>query len=179
MADRPTDAGDPVFLPDPLPQCLPPAEESGPTSPKSYFNPRQWDAEAANPPVRDEGDPVALGLGKQEGRGRAVLFLGDCHMADGTAAGDDFLSSHLAPVGPGVYYNTGTWISTLVAPGGEEKQVEAFPFLLVYLGKNGSRVEEYYIACDAAPERPAYARLQTPESVNEFRKEFGYKELPR
>jgi hypothetical protein len=87
--------------------------------------------------------------------------------------------THVPAAVPGVYYNTGTWISSLVAPDGEEKQIEAFPFLLVYLARDGSRVEEYYIGCDATPERPAYARLQTPESVNEFRKEFGYKELPR
>jgi hypothetical protein len=45
--------------------------------------------------------------------------------------------THVPAAVPGVYYNTGSWIATLVAPEGKEKQIEAFPFLLVYAGPEG------------------------------------------
>jgi UDP-2,3-diacylglucosamine pyrophosphatase LpxH len=83
--------------------------------------------------------------------------------------------THVPAMAPGVYYNLGTWITSLVAPGGEEKQVEAFPFLLVYVDARGKRVEEYYVVRRKAPAEAAKAVLQSTEMVNELRKEFGYK----
>jgi hypothetical protein len=81
--------------------------------------------------------------------------------------------THVPAAVPGTYYNTDTWITTLVTLGDEERTVDAFPFLLVYAGPDGRRVEEYYIAEEAPGERPR-VRLQTPESVNECRRAFGY-----
>ncbi len=83
--------------------------------------------------------------------------------------------THVPAAAPGVYYNLGTWITTLVAPRGEEAQVEAFPFLLVYLGADGRRVEEYYLVRRDAPDAPPRAMRQSVESVNELRREFGYR----
>ena len=40
--------------------------------------------------------------------------------------------THVPAAVPGEYYNLGTWMSTLVGRRREEKQVEAFPFLLVF-----------------------------------------------
>jgi hypothetical protein len=57
---------------------------------------------------------------------------------------------------------------------GKESQVEAFPFLLVYLDPEDQRVEEYYIIHRDAPNSPAFAVLQSAESVNDLRKAFGY-----
>lgn len=85
--------------------------------------------------------------------------------------------THVPAAVPGVYYNLGTWITTLVATKGKEAQVEAFPFLLVYVEPNGRRVEEYYlIRRDATGGRPQ-AVLQSVESVSEVRKTFGYKKI--
>ncbi len=86
--------------------------------------------------------------------------------------------THVPAFAAGVYYNTGTWITTLVAPGGEEKQVEAFPFLLVYRDRAGRRAEEYYTADQ--PEEgdgPPTAELHTRDSVDELRREYGYEPL--
>ncbi len=85
--------------------------------------------------------------------------------------------THVPALDPGVYHNTGCWISTLVAPKGEERHVEKFPFVLVYLGQDGGRVEEYYTADQPTPDAVATAMLHTEESVNELRKEFGYQPL--
>lgn len=83
--------------------------------------------------------------------------------------------THVPAAVPGVYYNLGTWITTLVAPRGKEAQVEVFPFLLVYVDPDGRRVEEYYIArCDTPGATPR-AVLQSPDSVNELRRFLGYK----
>jgi hypothetical protein len=85
--------------------------------------------------------------------------------------------THVPPAVSGVYYNTGTWIATLVAPKGKEQHIEAFPFLLVYQESTGQRVEEYYIAGAPRPGAPPQAALQTADSVNELRKVFGYKPM--
>ncbi len=82
--------------------------------------------------------------------------------------------THVPAAVPGVYYNTGSWISTLVAPEGEEEQIESFPFLLVYAGPGGERVEEYFTADEERPGGPARATLHTAESVNELRGRYGY-----
>jgi UDP-2,3-diacylglucosamine pyrophosphatase LpxH len=66
-----------------------------PAAERTYFDPERWDGAVANhPPVPDD-DPVAANRGRVEGRGTAILFLSDFHLADGTAGGDDFLESHL------------------------------------------------------------------------------------
>jgi hypothetical protein len=83
--------------------------------------------------------------------------------------------THVPAAAPGVYYNTGTWITTLVAPGGKEAHLEAFPFLLVYLDERGERVEEYYLVNRPGVGQRHQATLQTPESVNALRKACGYK----
>ena len=85
--------------------------------------------------------------------------------------------THVPAMDPGVYYNLGTWISTLVAPGGKEKQIEAFPFLLVYVTPGGRRVEEYYVVFQDKPGASPRAVLQTAESVNALRETFGYSPL--
>ena len=85
--------------------------------------------------------------------------------------------THVPAALPDVYYNLGTWTTTLVAPAGKEAQVEVFPFLLVYADPQGRRVEEYYFVCrDAAGATPR-AVLQTPASVNLVRREFGYPDI--
>jgi UDP-2,3-diacylglucosamine pyrophosphatase LpxH len=81
--------------------------------------------------------------------------------------------THVPAAVPGTYYNTGTWITTLVTLDKEERTIDAFPFLLAYAGPDGRRVEEYYIA-RTAPGEPPRVRLQTQESVNACRREFGY-----
>lgn len=85
--------------------------------------------------------------------------------------------THVPAFAAATYYNTGTWIATLVAPEGEEKHVEAFPFLLVYRDADGRRVEEYYTADQPTPDEAPTAVLHTKESVNELRREYGYDEL--
>ncbi len=82
--------------------------------------------------------------------------------------------THVPAMAPGVYYNLGTWISTLVAPEGKEKQIEVFPFLLVYIDPAGRRREEYYIVHRDIPGATPQAVLQTPELVNQLRQTFGY-----
>ena len=82
--------------------------------------------------------------------------------------------THVPAAVPGVYYNLGTWISTLVAEKGKERQIEAFPFLLVYIDPDGKRVEEYFIVRNDTPGATPRATLQTAESVNALRHEFGY-----
>jgi hypothetical protein len=85
--------------------------------------------------------------------------------------------THVPAAVSGVYYNTGTWISTLVAPGGKEAEVSAFPFLLVYLDRDGRRVEEYYTVGEGVGRAQAEATLRSPEDVNELRKSFGYEPI--
>ncbi len=85
--------------------------------------------------------------------------------------------THVPALVPGVYCNTGTWIATLTAVKGQERHIEAFPFLLVYGGADGKRVEEYFIVFLPAPGERARIELQTPESVNALRREFGYQDL--
>jgi hypothetical protein len=85
--------------------------------------------------------------------------------------------THVPAFEAGAYYNLGAWIASLVAPAGEERQVEAFPFLLVYRGGAGRRVEEYYTAGQQDLKQPASATLHTEDSVNALRGEYGYGEL--
>lgn len=85
--------------------------------------------------------------------------------------------THVPAMAAGAYYNLSTWISTLVAPAGKETQIEAFPFLLVYIAPDGRRVEEYYIVHRDTPGATPIAVLQTPESVNALRRAYGYKDL--
>lgn len=82
--------------------------------------------------------------------------------------------THVPAMVPHVYYNLGTWISTLVAPEGKETQIEAFPFLLVYLDADGRRVEEYYVARRDQAGMTPRVTLQSAQMVNELRGEFGY-----
>jgi hypothetical protein len=86
--------------------------------------------------------------------------------------------THVPAAVPGIYYNTGTWITTLVAPGGKEAEVTAFPFLLVYLDRDGRRVEEYYTVGEGVGPAKSEATLRSPEDVNELRKSFGYEPIP-
>lgn len=85
--------------------------------------------------------------------------------------------THIPAFAAGLYYNTGSWIPSLVAPDGEERHLEVFPFLLIYLGQDGQRVEEYYTACQEGPDEAPTATLHTESSINALRKEYGYKEL--
>jgi UDP-2,3-diacylglucosamine pyrophosphatase LpxH len=85
--------------------------------------------------------------------------------------------THVPAAVPGVYYNTGTWITTLVAPGGEEAQIESFPFLLVTAGPDGGRVEEYFTVSEESPGGSARATLHTADSVNALRRRYGYEPL--
>ncbi len=85
--------------------------------------------------------------------------------------------THVPAAVPGVYYNTGSWITTLVAPGGEEGQVESFPFLLVSAAADGRRVEEYFTVSEESPGGKARAHLHTAESVNRLRAKYGYEPL--
>ena len=63
----------------------------------------------------------------------------------------------------------------IVKPAGKEAQVEAYPFLLVYVDPDGRRVEEYYIIRQDTPGATPHAVLQSPESVNALRQVFGYR----
>jgi hypothetical protein len=83
--------------------------------------------------------------------------------------------THVPAAVPDVYYNLGTWTSTLVGRRREEKQVEAFPLLLVYPGPDGRRVEEFFVVRRADEQSPARAILCSPEMVTELRAECGYK----
>jgi hypothetical protein len=85
--------------------------------------------------------------------------------------------THVPAALPGVYYNLGSWITTLVVEKGKETQIEAFPCLLVYVDPAGRRVEEYFVIRQDAPGVNPKAFLQTPESVNALREEFGYPPL--
>ncbi len=82
--------------------------------------------------------------------------------------------THVPAAAPGVYYNLGTWISTLVAVKAKESQLDAFPFLLVYVDPDGRRIEEYFIIEQEVPGATPKAVLQTQESVNALRRTFGY-----
>jgi hypothetical protein len=85
--------------------------------------------------------------------------------------------THVPVAIPGIYYNLGTWITTLVVKKGQESQADAFPFLIVYTDAKGERLEEYYVVQrDQAGVTPR-AVLQSHESVNELREVFGYKKM--
>jgi hypothetical protein len=85
--------------------------------------------------------------------------------------------THVPAAVPGVYYNTGSWIPTLVAKDGEEAQIESFPFLLVYAGPRGERVEEYFTVSEESPGGRARVAPHTAQSVNELRRSYGYEPL--
>jgi UDP-2,3-diacylglucosamine pyrophosphatase LpxH len=82
--------------------------------------------------------------------------------------------THVPAFVPRVYYNTGSWIATLVALEGKEKHIEAFPFLLAYLDADGVRKEEYYTVRNAEPGQAATISLETKESIDTLRKSYGY-----
>lgn len=82
--------------------------------------------------------------------------------------------THVPAFVPGVYANTGSWIATLVELAGKEMHIEKFPFLLVYRGPHGHRLEEFYTASYPAQGARAQLVLHTPDSVNELRKSYGY-----
>jgi UDP-2,3-diacylglucosamine pyrophosphatase LpxH len=96
MRDGVNRPGDSIILPESDPDLLPPGDDA-PELERAYFAPERWDAEVANHLAPDDTDPVAAGRGRLEGRARAVLFLSDLHLSDGSAGGDDFLESHLRP----------------------------------------------------------------------------------
>jgi UDP-2,3-diacylglucosamine pyrophosphatase LpxH len=83
--------------------------------------------------------------------------------------------THVPAMVPNEYYNLGTWTSTLVGQRRQENQIEAFPFLLAYVGADGRRVEEFYVVRRDSEGMPAAAILQSRESVTALRKELGYK----
>ncbi|MBV9121956.1 MAG: hypothetical protein JO112_01190, partial [Planctomycetes bacterium] len=87
--------GESVALPEPEPELLAPPGGDSRTFERLYFDPEKWDAEVVNHLHLNDEDPVTTGRGLMPGQGTAALFLSDFHMADGTAAGDDFLESHL------------------------------------------------------------------------------------
>lgn len=85
--------------------------------------------------------------------------------------------THVPAFAAGVYYNTGSWIASLVAPKGREQHLEVFPFLLLYTDRQGRRVEEYYTTGQEQPADVPLATLHTQESVNQIRRVYGYDEL--
>jgi UDP-2,3-diacylglucosamine pyrophosphatase LpxH len=95
--------------------------------------------------------------------------------------GEDWLMvqghTHVPAAVPGVYYNLGSWITTLLEVKGKETQLEAFPCLLVYVDSAGRRVEEYFVVRQEAPGVNPQAFLQSLDSVNALRAEFGYRPL--
>ena len=84
--------------------------------------------------------------------------------------------THVPAAVPGEYFNLGTWMSTLVGKRRQEKQIEAFPFLVVY-EVAGKRVEEFFVVRRADEKSPPRATLYSPDMVTELRKEFGYKRV--
>ncbi len=82
--------------------------------------------------------------------------------------------THVPAFVPGVYYNTGSWIPTLVALNGKEDHIEAFPFLLAFLNDDGTRQEEYYTVRDADRGQNAIIRLEDKDSIDALRKSYGY-----
>jgi|GEM_PF-4721365 len=85
--------------------------------------------------------------------------------------------THVPAAVPGVYYNTGAWIDTLVDLEGEESLVEDYPFLLVYRGADGRRVEEYYTAGYVAPGAFPRVRMEDQATVNARRVSYGYQPI--
>lgn len=85
--------------------------------------------------------------------------------------------THVPAAMPGVYYNTGSWISTLITAKGKETHLDVFPFLLVYQDAAGQRVEEYYTTTSNRDASTARVQLETPASIDKLREEFGYKKL--
>ncbi len=82
--------------------------------------------------------------------------------------------THVPAFVPNVYYNTGSWISTLVERDGQESHIEAFPFLLLLLDSNGKRQEEYYTVRDLERNKQATLKREDQDSVDELRKSLGY-----
>jgi UDP-2,3-diacylglucosamine pyrophosphatase LpxH len=82
--------------------------------------------------------------------------------------------THVPALQPGVYANTGSWITSLVARKGKESHIEAFPFLLVYLDRAGNRVEEYFTVRPDESGFAGQATLETAASVGELRAVYGY-----
>ena len=82
--------------------------------------------------------------------------------------------THVPAFVPNVYYNTGSWIATLVENEGSERHIEAFPFLLAFLGEDGTRREEYYTVRDLDRGPKATLNLEDKDSVDSLRKSLGY-----
>ena len=83
--------------------------------------------------------------------------------------------THVPAFVPGVYYNTGSWIPTLIQRDGQEEHLEMFPFLLVYRDALGRRLEEYYTVQDAEPGRSTMIQLENEQSIEALRRTYGYK----
>jgi UDP-2,3-diacylglucosamine pyrophosphatase LpxH len=83
--------------------------------------------------------------------------------------------THVPAFVPNVYYNTGSWIATLVEKEGNERHVEAFPFLLALLNDDGTRKEEYYTVRDLDRGQKATLKLEDKDSVDALRESLGYK----
>ncbi len=90
-------SGEVFPLPDADPTLLAPPGGDSREVELSYFDPVKWDAEQVERLEGATDDPIASRRGRVEGQGTAALFLSDFHLADGTAAGDDFLETHLRP----------------------------------------------------------------------------------
>ncbi len=87
--------------------------------------------------------------------------------------------THVPAFVPNVYYNTGSWIPTLVEMKGQESHIEAFPFVLLTTDAEGKRIEEYFTVRD--PGRGQQARIQSEDkdSIDALRRSYGYeKSIP-
>jgi hypothetical protein len=82
--------------------------------------------------------------------------------------------THVPAAVPDVYYNLGTWISTLVGHRRRETQIEAFPMLIAYPGPDGRRAEELFVIRRQDEHAPPQAILSSPDMVTELRSEVGY-----
>jgi hypothetical protein len=87
--------------------------------------------------------------------------------------------THVPAFVPDVYYNTGSWIATLVEMEGKERHIEVFPFLLVFAGDGGARTEEYYTVRDLDRGQTATLQLEDKGSIDALRRSLGYaKSIP-
>src|SRR5947209_7615282 len=92
---NPAEDGLPTFeLPSPRRELVP-LRGDPPEVEKTYFDPEKWEQGQWRPCEHKASDPVARGIGRQEGRARAALIVSDFHAGDGSVSGDDFLDDHL------------------------------------------------------------------------------------